>query len=144
MANKTKQSTLKDVAKVYKTKALQALNPGVPYKSYRNTSSKAFKTGNLFNKVASSNKTDTMFRYDKQKETYSFVFNVAPSGAPYGKFVHYGTRYKGKRPFAEIAAESPEFKKAVDEFVGSVADDKMKDIFKGFDERFKDAGFKVS
>ncbi len=40
--------TLKDVAKVFKDKALQAINPGVPYKGYKTGSSKAFKTGKLY------------------------------------------------------------------------------------------------
>jgi len=143
MAKRTK--TLKDVAKVYKDKALQNINPGIPYSGYKKTgSSKAFKTGNLFNKVASRNQTDRMFIYDKQTEKYTFYFDYAPRGAEYGKFVEEGTRYMDKRPFALLAAQSPEFKLAVDEFMNGKVDEKLQGIFDDFDKRAEDAGLKVS
>lgn len=136
--------TLKDVAKVYKTKALQAINPGVPYKGYKTGTSKAFKTGNLYNKVAGSNKPDTMFVFDKQTEKYTFNFRIAPSGADYGKYVHNGTRKMQRRPFGELAAESPEFKKAINEFMNGKVGDKLSDIFEGFDKKAKKSGLEVS
>ena len=146
MAIKGKQKTLKDVAKVFQTKALQAINPGVPYKPYKKTgSSKAYKTGRLQSAIASSNTVDKMVTRDKDR--FSFTFNVAPSGAPYGKFVHYGKKNRGvmePRPFAEIAAESPEFKVALDQYINTtVVQGKLDAFFEKIDEQMVKAGVKV-
>ena len=136
--------TLKDVAKTYKSKALQAINPGVPYSSYKTGTSKAYKTGNLYNRVANANKVDSMFRYDKQTDKYTLTFNVSPSGADYGKYVEGGTRYMGKRPFAQLAAESPEFAMAVKSFIQeNVIEEKMEVIFDEFNKKAKKAGLVV-
>lgn len=136
--------TLKDVAKTYKTKALQAINPGVPYSSYKTGVSKAYKTGNLYNRVAGANNPDTMFRYDKQTDKYTFTFVVSPNGAEYGKYVNDGTYKMGKRPFAQIAAESPEFALAVKQFVNeNIIEDKMELIFDQFNKKAKKAGLIV-
>lgn len=139
-----KQKSLKDVAKVYKDKALQSINPGVPYKPYKTGSSKAYKTGRLFGSIASDNRIDTMFRKDKNTDKIIFTFDISPSGAPYGKYVHNGTRYMKKRPFAEIAAESPEFKFALDEYINTnVVQGKLDAFFDAFSEQWKKAGYKT-
>jgi hypothetical protein len=144
MAIKGKQSSLKDVAKAYKDKALQAINPGVPYKQYKTGSSKAYKTGRLFSSVASENRVGTMFRKDKNTDKVTFTFKVAPNGAPYGKFVNYGTRYMGKRPFAQIAAESPEFKLALDNYINTnVVQGKLDAFFNNINEQMEKAGVDV-
>jgi len=119
MAVKGKQKSLKDVAKVYKDKALQAINPGVPYRTYKTGSSKAYKSGKLFSSIASENRISNIFRKDKNTEQIVFSFDIAPSAAPYGKYVHNGTYKMRKRPFAEIAAESPEFKAALDQYINT-------------------------
>jgi hypothetical protein len=138
-----KQKSLKDVAKVFQTKALQAINPGVPYKSYKTGSSKAYKTGRLQSSIASSNTIDRMIGESKDK--FTFTFNISPQGAPYGKYVHNGTYKMGKRPFAEIAAESPEFKKALDDYINTtVVEGKLDGFFEQINERMSKAGVKVS
>lgn len=142
MARRTK--TLKDVAKIYKDKALQAINPGIPYKGYKKTgSSKAYKTGNLFNKIAANNQSQRMFAYDKQTDKYTLKFNVSPNGAEYGKYVNYGTRYMDKRPFAQLAAESPEFKLAINEFMNGKVNEKLAGMFDEMDKKAEDAGLTV-
>ena len=98
--------TLKDVAKIYKDKALTAINPGVPYNKYKTGSSKAYKTGKMYKDVASRNRIQTMFQKDK-KGKITFTFNF--SQPDYAKYVHDGTRYMKARPFAKLAAQSPEF-----------------------------------
>lgn len=139
-----KRKTLKDLAKVYKDKALQAVNPGVPYKPYKTGSSKAYKTGRLFSSLASENRVGTMFRKDKNTDKVTFTFKVAPGGAPYGKFVNYGTYKMGKRPFAEIAAESPEFKKALDDYINTnVVQGKLDSFFDNMNEQMRKAGVQV-
>ena len=138
-----KQKSLKDVASVFQTKALQAINPGVPYKSYKTGSSKAYKTGRLQSSIASSNTIDRMIGESKDK--FTFTFNISPQGAPYGKYVHNGTYKMGKRPFAEIAAESPEFKKALDDYINTtVVEGKLDGFFEQINERMSKAGVKVS
>lgn len=144
MAIQGKQSSLKDLAKVYKDKALQAINPGVPYKQYKTGSSKAYKSGKLFGSIASENRIDRMFTKDKKTDKVVFTFDVAPAGAPYGQYVHYGTRYMKKRPFAEIAAESPEFKLALDQYINTnVVQGKLDAFFNNINEEFEKAGIDV-
>lgn len=136
--------SLKDVAKVYKDKALQSINPGVPYSGYKTGSSKAFKTGKLFREVASKNRIDTMIREDKRtgKITFSFDFSV-PN---YGKYVHYGTKNKNgstkmaARPFAQIAAQSPEFQKVKDEVMNTKTAELLDDIFSDLNKLWKSGG----
>tara|TARA_R110001632_G_scaffold60509_1_gene146683 strand:+ start:170 stop:583 length:414 start_codon:yes stop_codon:yes gene_type:complete len=109
---------LRDVAKVYKDQALRAINPGVPYSKYKTGSSKAYNTGKMYKEIASSNRIQTMFQKDKKgKITFTFKFQ-SPS---YAKFVEGGTKYMKARPFAKLAAQSPEFIKAKDKLVGEEA-----------------------
>jgi hypothetical protein len=144
MAIRGKTKTLKDLAKVYKDKALQAVNPGVPYKQYKTGSSKAYKTGRLFSSLAADNRIGTMFVKDKKTDKVTFTFKVAPSGAPYGKYVNYGTYKMKKRPFAEIAAESPEFKLALDQYINTnVVAGKLDAFFDNINEQMEKAGVKV-
>jgi hypothetical protein len=139
-----KQKTLKDVAKVYKNKALQAINPGVPYKSYKTGSSKAYKTGRLFSSIAQENRIARIFKKDKNSEKITFTFNISPNGAPYGKYVQNGTYKMGKRPFAEIAAESPEFKAALDDYINdNIVKGKLDSFFDNIDKEMERAGVKV-
>ena len=129
--------TLKDVAKVYKEQALKAINPGVPYRGYKTGSSKAFKTGRMFKEVASSNRIQTMVTEDKRGNiTFKFDFQLPD----YAKYVQYGTRNMKARPFAQIAAQSPEFIKAKDEALGIKANELMDDIFSDLNKIWESGG----
>jgi len=138
--------TLRDVAKVYKDNALKAINPGVPYRKYKTGSSKAYKTGNLYKQVASENRIQTTFTEDKRGKI-TFRFNIAPNGAPYGTYVHYGKTRRGvmkPRPFAQIAATSPEFIKAKDEVMNEKSAEVLDDIFADLDKMWKAGGPNLS
>ena len=133
---------LKDVAKVYKDKALTAINPGVPYNKYTKTgSSKAYKTGRMYKEVASRNRIQTMFQKDK-KGKITFTFNF--SQPDYAKYVHDGTRYMKARPFAKLAAQSPEFIKAKDELVGEEAKLVLDSIFEELGTMWESGGDNLS
>ena len=133
--------TLKDVAKIYKYKALTAINPGVPYNKYKTGSSKAYKTGKMYKDVASRNRIQTMFQKDK-KGKITFTFNF--SQPDYAKYVHDGTRYMEARPFAQIAALSPEFIKAKDELVGEEAKLVLDSIFEELGTMWESGGDNLS
>ena len=133
--------TLKDVAKIYKDKALTAINPGVPYNKYKTGSSKAYKTGKMYKDVASRNRIQTMFQKDK-KGKITFTFNF--SQPDYAKYVHDGTRYMKARPFAQIAALSPEFVKAKDELVGEEAKLVLDGIFEELGTMWENGGDNLS
>jgi len=129
--------TLKDVAKVYKDQALRAINPGVPYKGYKTGSSKAYKTGRLYKEVASRNRINTMFTEDSRGNiTFRFSFDLPD----YAKYVHYGTRKMKARPFAQLAATSPEFIKVKDEAMNTKTSEVLDDIFKDLDNIWKAGG----
>lgn len=128
---------LRDVAKVYKDKALQAINPGVPYRKYKTGSSKAFKTGKLYKEVASRNRIQTMVTEDKQGNiTFRLNFQLPD----YSKYVHYGTKNMKARPFGQIAALSPEFIKAKDEAMNTKSAEVLDDIFADLDKIWKAGG----
>ena len=133
--------TLKDGAKIYKDKALTAINPGVPYNKYKTGSSKAYKTGKMYKDVASRNRIQTMFQKDK-KGKITFTFNF--SQPDYAKYVHDGTRYMKARPFAKLAAESPEFIKAKDELVGEEAKLVLDSIFEELGTMWESGGDNLS
>jgi hypothetical protein len=137
-------STLNDVAKAYKQAALQAINPGVPYKSYKTGSSRAYKTGNLFNQVNSSNNINSMSKLGKDKKSFTISFDIAPNGAIYGQYVHNGTSKMRKRPFGEIAANSKLVADAVDDYMNQVVQNTLQTEFEMLEKRFLQAGFKVS
>ena len=129
--------TLKDVAKVYKDQALKAINPGVPYKGYKTGSSKAYKTGKLFKEVAGRNRIQTMITEDKRGNiTFRLNFQLPD----YAKYVHFGTKKMKGRPFAQIAAQSPEFIKAKDEAMNTKSAELLDDIFSDLDKIWKSGG----
>ena len=133
---------LRDVAKIYKDKALQAINPGVPYRKYKTGSSKAYKTGKMYKSIASSNRIQTMFRKDKKSGKITFSFNFqAPD---YAKYVQYGTKYMKARPFAQIAAQSPEFIKAKNNLLAKEAELLLDGIFENLDEMWANGGDNLS
>mgnify|MGYP003627910043 CR=1 FL=1 len=133
---------LRDVAKIYKDKALQAINPGVPYGKYKTGSSRAYKTGKMYKSIASSNRIQTMFRKDKKSGKISFTFNF--SAPDYAKYVQYGTKYMKARPFAQIAAQSPEFIKAKNNLLAKEAELLLDGIFENLDEMWANGGDNLS
>jgi len=129
--------TLKDVAKVYKDQALKAINPGVPYRGYKTGSSKAFKTGRMYKEVASRNRIQTMVTEDRSGNiVFKFDFQLPD----YARYVQYGTKNIKARPFAQIAAQSPEFIKAKDEAIGMKANELMDDIFSDLNKIWESGG----
>lgn len=96
--------TLKDVAGRYKELALTYMVRG-PWRP-------AYKTGNLYNRVANYNTANRMIK--ESGSTITITLNFAPDGAEYGEFVHNGTVYMVKRPFAQLAAEDSSMKEAIE------------------------------
>ena len=136
--------SLNDLAVKYRDSALNAINPGVPYSSYKTNTSKAYKTGNLYNQIASSNSPNTMVK-PFGENGFQIVLNVAPSNADYGQYVHYGVKNRMQpRPFGQLALENPEFKLLFEKVMGEKLEDKVDEYVAEVDEEFKKAGFTVS
>jgi hypothetical protein len=136
--------TLKDVGKVYRKEIGRAIYPGVPYSKYKTRTSRAFKTGNLLTQILKSPQNDIGRIGSKVKGGYQFIVRVAPDGAEYGRWVHYGTRRMGARPFAEIAIESKPFRDALNELLLDDMDGMVQPLFDAFDNELGKAGFKIS
>ncbi len=133
--------TLKDVAKVYKDQALKAINPGVPFKGYKTGTSKAYKSGKLYKEVASRNRIQTMVTEDKRGNiTFKLNFQLPD----YAKYVHFGTKKMKARPFAQLAAQSPEFIKIKDEVMNEKSAEVLDDIFEDLDKIWKAGGDNLS
>lgn len=140
---KTNIKTLNQLAISYRDSALNAINPGVPYKQYKTGTSKAYKTGNLYNKVAQANNQQTMVK-PFGEEGFQIILNVAPNGAEYGQYVHYGTRKMGKRPFGQLGTENEEFQQLFEKLMNEKLEDKVDEYIDVVDEQFEKSGFKVS
>ena len=133
--------TLKDVAKVYKDQALKAINPGVPFKGYKTGSSKSYKSGKLYKEVASRNRIQTMVTEDKRGNiTFKLNFQLPD----YAKYVHFGTKKMKARPFAQLAAQSPEFIKINDEVMSEKSAEVLDDIFEDLGKIWKAGGDNLS
>jgi len=135
---------LRDLAKVYKQKALQAINPGVPYKKYKKTgSSKAFKTGKMLAGIVAANTPDKLAR--KTKKGWQLVLDLqTPSPKNYAIYVHYGTYKMKARPFGELGTQDPAFELALNEYFGNETMKLVEDLLQPIDTQFQSAGFKVS
>ena len=99
--------TLAEVASVLKTQAQVGLRPGRGWP-------KAYRTGNLYNSVKVNVKSS--------KDVISGILTI--SSLFYGKFIEDGgygkVKYKaGPRPYAEEATQSPEYIKALEEYIQS-------------------------
>lgn len=147
---------LKDLAKVYRKSAAEAIYPGLPYPKYKRAAnsplpenpsgqgSRAFATGNLLTKFITSPQNAIDLIASKIQSGYQIVVNVAPDGAEYGRWVHFGTRRMIARPFAEIATNEPKFLQALDEFSQSESDKMVEGEIEKLDDMFNKAGFKVT
>lgn len=147
---------LRKLAKGYRKLAAEAIYPGMPFSSYKRSpnselpenpqgqESRAFASGNLLTQFISSPENSIDKIASKVKDGYQIVVNIAPKGAEYGRWVHYGTRRMLKRPFAEIAVDSPKFQPILDEFMRAETDKMVDGEIKKLDDMFNKAGFKVS
>jgi hypothetical protein len=136
--------TLQDVAKQYKKSAAQAIYPGFPYSPYQKTrSSRAFKTGNLLTQFVRANADDTTISR-KIVNGYEFTLNVAPTGAEYGRFVHFGTSKMQARPFAEIGAQDKKFRDVLEEFIQQEVGEMLQNEVDVITQNFQRAGFQIS
>jgi hypothetical protein len=136
--------TLQDVAKQYKKSAAQAIYPGFPYSPYQKTrSSRAFKTGNLLTQFVRANADDTTISR-KIVNGYEFTLNVAPPGAEYGSYVHFGTSKMQARPFAEIGAEDKKFRDVLNEFIQQEVGTMLQNEVDVITQNFQRAGFQIS
>lgn len=127
--------TLRDVAGIYKKKVSEAISSGP---------TRAYKTGNLFRSFNQDPRNTAENIGFKDKENYIFRVVVGPQNAEYGSYVHSGTRYMAARPYAEVAAQSKEFKDALDEFMNQKVSEKLDNEFLKISKDFKKAGFQVS
>lgn len=85
--------------------------------SYSGWPNAPYRTGNLYRKVGSYNTAQKMVT--KKGRTFSITMQFAPPEATYGYFVHTGTGtnvYKGPRPYAQLAANSPEVKREIQDY----------------------------
>lgn len=135
--------SLNDLAIKYRDSALNAINPGVPYRQYKTGVSKAYKTGNLYNKVAQSNTPQSMVK-PFGKEGFQIILTVGPNGASYGSYVHYGTSKMGKRPFGELGFESLQVQGLLDKVLGEKRDEVVEEYMDNIDDMFSKSGFTVS
>jgi hypothetical protein len=147
---------LKDLAKQYRKSAAEAIYPGLPYPKYKRApnsplppnppgqGSRAFATGNLLTKFISSpqNALDTLA--SKIGNGYQLVLNIAPEGAEYGRWVHYGTRRMIERPFGEIATEDVKFQAALDAFLQAESEKMVDGELEKIDDSFNKAGWKIT
>lgn len=141
--------TIQDVAKSFKKAAGKAIYPGVSYTSYKTGTSKAFKTGNLLSKFVTSpqnqpNRIARQLFSGPNGISYTLVLEVAPQGAEYGAYVHYGTSKMGERPFAELGANDNTFNQTLNEFLSDKIDVVVDGYIGQMDSNFKEAGFTVS
>jgi hypothetical protein len=127
--------TLRDVAGIYKKKVSEAISSGP---------TRAYKTGNLFRSFNQDPRNTAENIGFKDKENYVFRVIIGPQNAEYGSYVHSGTRYMAARPYAEVAAQSKEFKDALDEFMNQKVSEKLDNEFLKISKDFKKAGFQVS
>jgi len=147
---------LKDLAKQYRKSAAEAIYPGLPYPKYKRApksllpenpsgqGSRAFSTGNLLTKFITSPQNAIDSIASKIGNGYQIVVNVAPDGAEYGRWVHFGTRRMMARPFAELAASEPKFVQALDEFMQAESEKVVDGELEKIDDMFNKAGWKIT
>lgn len=122
---------LKDIAFKYADLAAIYMVNGQYFK-------RAFITGNLENRVRNYNDVSRMLK-DQSEGRIVLALNYAPPGAEYGYFVHEGkgtsTKY-GPRRYSEYAANDPQIRMMVDQYIKTQLDSKAKEIGKELDVKF--------
>jgi hypothetical protein len=122
--------TLADVAKDYVTITQKLIRGGYP--GWRKP---PYLTGNLYRTVGSFNTTQRMVFQQKGK---SFItLNYAPPGARYGTYVEKGTRRMPSRPFAQIAANSQDFKRSISQYQDGIVQEVRDEVVKRMTVIFK-------
>ena len=134
--------SLEKIAEGYKSQALVYI-----YRGFPGWKKAPYKTGNLFRQVGDYNTVRNMatYRPSRHKSKYELPaitvsLNYSPPAANYGRYVHDGTVKMEARPFAEEAANSPEFRRAVDNaMVGKdgLLNAYVKQVSKDLDRVFK-------
>lgn len=95
----------------------------------------AYLTGNLYNKVESSNNVNSILK--TRKTPYVMVLNYSPEGATYGKYVHNGTSKMIRRPFAEWAANDKQMVDQINKYGEALLDEQFQLITTSIDDNFK-------
>lgn len=122
--------TLADVAKDYVTITQKLIRGGYP-----GWKKPPYLTGNLYRTVGSFNTTQRMVFQQKGK---SFItLNYAPPGAKYGSYVEKGTRRMPSRPFAQIAANSQDFKRSISQYQDGIVQEVRDEVVKRMTVIFK-------
>lgn len=134
--------SLEKIAQGYKSQALVYI-----YKGYPGWKKAPYRTGNLFRQVDDYNAVRNMatYRPSRHKTKYELPaitvsLNYSPPAAGYGRYVHDGTYKMEARPFAELAAEGPDFRKGVDEAImgkDGILNAYVKQVGKDLDAIFK-------
>ena len=100
---------------------------------------RAYITGNLENRVRNYNDVSRMLKEQSEGKTI-LALNYAPPGAEYGYFVHEGkgtsAKY-GPRRYSEYAANDPQIKMMVDEYMATEIDKRALEIQKTLEIQFK-------
>ncbi len=87
------------------------------------------------------NRIQTMITEDKRGNiTFKLNFQLPD----YAKYVHFGTKKMKARPFAQLAAQSPEFIAAKDRLVGKEAQELLDGIFSDLDKMWQQGGDNLS
>jgi hypothetical protein len=125
-------TTLKDIAYKYADLAAIYMTNGQYFK-------RAYITGNLENRVRNYNDISRMLKEQSEGKTI-LALNYAPPGAEYGYFVHEGkgtsAKY-GPRRYSEYAANDPQIKMMVDEYMATEIDKRALEIQKTLEIQFK-------
>jgi hypothetical protein len=119
---------LKDIAFKYADLAAVYMVNGQFFK-------RAYITGNLENRVRNYNDVSRMLKEQSEGKVV-LALNYAPPGAEYGYYVHEGkgtSEKYGPRRYAEVAANDPQIRMMVDEYVKTEMDKKVAKLAEGLD-----------
>ena len=122
--------TLKDLAGLYRTLAQTNMVNG-PWRP-------VYKTGNLYRQIGSYNTVANMLK-EISENKYTITLDFAPPQAKYGYFAETGTGTHsriGPRPFAEMAANSPQLATAINEFMDGKLDETVETMGNRVDKIF--------
>ena len=129
--------TLKDLAGLYKTLAQANMING-PWRSVWQGGYPNAKGGNLYQQIGSYNTVSNMLK-EISENKYTITLDFAPPQAKYGYFAETGTGTHsriGPRPFAEMAANSPQLATAINEFMDGKLDETVETMGNRVDKIF--------